>query len=62
MLTGVSGAHITVFARNQEYLSEAKDELLASRLDKSQEITVVQADMGKPSTVREFYTALARPI
>ena len=45
------GAHITIFARGQTSLDEAKDEILASRRDESQQVAAIAADLGTPLTV-----------
>ena len=45
------GAHVTIFARGQTQLDEAKDEILASRRDESRQVAAIAADLGTPSTV-----------
>ena len=42
---------MTIFARGQTQLDEAKDEILASRRDDSQQVAAIAADLGTPSTV-----------
>jgi 3-dehydrosphinganine reductase len=45
------GAHITIFARGQTELDEAKDEILASRRDEIQQVAAIAADLSIPSKV-----------
>lgn len=40
------GAHITIFARSQDRLDSAKEEIEASALTKEQEIVAVAVDLG----------------
>lgn len=46
------GAHITIFARRQGPLDEARNEILAVRRDINQEVNAVSLDLGNPSEVR----------
>ena len=45
------GAHITIFARGQAGLDEAKEEILAARQNGNQSVTTVAADMSVASNV-----------
>lgn len=47
-----AGAHITIFARRQGPLDEARNQILASRRDEKQEVHAVSLDLGNPSEVR----------
>jgi 3-dehydrosphinganine reductase len=47
-----TGAHVTIFARRQKPLEEAKAELLASRKNGSQEINAVSVDLSDSTKVR----------
>jgi hypothetical protein len=46
-----TGAYVTIFARKQKLLDEAKAEIIAARQDESQKITAVAADMAVASKV-----------
>ncbi len=46
-----AGAHITIFARRQALLDEARDEVLAARRSEKQEVHAVSLDLGNPSEV-----------
>lgn len=41
-----SGAHVTIFARRQQPLDEAKAEILDARKDNSQEVNAVSVDLS----------------
>lgn len=47
-----AGAHITIFARRQGPLDEARNEILAARRNTKQEVFAVSLDLGNPSEVR----------
>ena len=47
-----AGAHVTIFARRQETLDEARNEILAARQDTKQDVNAVSLDLGKPHEVR----------
>ena len=47
-----TGAHITIFARRQGPLDDAKVEVLAARQDTNQEVNIVSLDLGNRSEVR----------
>lgn len=46
------GAHVTIFARKQEQLDQAKKEVISARTSESQIIEAITADMSNPVTVR----------
>lgn len=50
-----AGAHITVFARRQGPLDEARNKILAARRDTKQEVHAVSLDLGNPSEVRPTF-------
>lgn len=50
-----AGAHITIFARRQGPLDEARNEILAARRDMNQEVNAVSLDLGNPSEVRSDF-------
>ncbi|KAI2620649.1 putative short chain dehydrogenase/ reductase [Hypomontagnella submonticulosa] len=54
------GAHITIFARRQGPLDEAKEEILASRLSEDQEVNAVTLDLGDASKVEEAFRTQPR--
>lgn len=54
------GANVTIFARGQTSLDEAKDEILASRREESQQVAAIAADLGTPSTVSRRPAQLPR--
>jgi 3-dehydrosphinganine reductase len=45
------GAHVTIFARRQNLLDEAKAEILAARKDESQEVKAVSVDLSDGAKV-----------
>jgi 3-dehydrosphinganine reductase len=49
------GAHITIFARRQTALDDAKEEILAARQDDNQTVMAVTADMSIATTVRSAF-------
>jgi 3-dehydrosphinganine reductase len=53
------GANVTIFARKQDLLDEAKSEILAARKSDIQTVTAVAADMSNPSTVRRLAKLIA---
>jgi 3-dehydrosphinganine reductase len=46
-----TGAHVTIFARKQDVLNKAKDEIVACRSHESQQVHAVAADMSQSATV-----------
>ncbi|KAI4860986.1 putative short chain dehydrogenase/ reductase [Hypoxylon rubiginosum] len=54
------GAHITIFARRQGPLDEAKDEILAARLNEDQDVNAVSLDLADASKVDEAFRAQPR--
>jgi 3-dehydrosphinganine reductase len=46
-----AGSHVTIFARKQEQLNQAKEEITSACASDSQIITAVAADMSDPTTV-----------
>ncbi|KAI1379650.1 putative short chain dehydrogenase/ reductase [Hypoxylon crocopeplum] len=54
------GAHITIFARRQGPLDEAKKEILAARLSEEQEVNAVSLDLADASKVEEAFRAQPR--
>ena len=50
-----AGAHITIFARRQGPLDEARNKILAARRDTKQEVHAVSLDLGNPSEVRSTF-------
>lgn len=51
MILTKTGAHITIFARRQGPLDEAKDEILAARLNEDQDVNAVSLDLADASKV-----------
>ena len=49
---GKAGAHVTIFARRQGPLDEARREILAARRDERQEVNAISLDLGDPTEVR----------
>ena len=47
-----AGAHVTIFARRQGPLQEARTQILAARRDENQEVHAVSLDLGNPAEVR----------
>ena len=47
-----TGAHVTIFARGQKGLDEAREEILATRRQDTQSVTTVAVDMSVASNVR----------
>ncbi len=47
-----AGAHMTIFARRQAPLDEARNEILAARRDINQEVNAISLDLGNPCEVR----------
>lgn len=45
------GAHVTIFARRQKPLEEAKEEILATRQNESQEVKAVSVDLSDGAKV-----------
>ncbi|KAF2004267.1 short chain dehydrogenase [Amniculicola lignicola CBS 123094] len=54
------GAHVTIFARDQEKLDVAKDEIVSCQRSDKQIITAVTADMSQVDTVYEVLSAQPR--
>ncbi|KAI1099371.1 putative short chain dehydrogenase/ reductase [Jackrogersella minutella] len=54
------GAHITIFARRQGPLDDAKKEILAARLSEDQEIDAVSLDLADAYKVDEAFRAQSR--
>ncbi|KAF4632084.1 hypothetical protein G7Y89_g6047 [Cudoniella acicularis] len=54
------GAHITIFARRQQQLHEARDEILAVRAHTSQEINAVILDLADASQVEAVFRTQPR--
>ncbi|KAI0889324.1 putative short chain dehydrogenase/ reductase [Annulohypoxylon maeteangense] len=54
------GAHITIFARREGPLEEAKKDILAARLSEDQEINAVSLDLADASNVDEAFRAQPR--
>ncbi|KAI2465871.1 putative short chain dehydrogenase/ reductase [Annulohypoxylon bovei var. microspora] len=54
------GAHITIFARRQGPLDEARKDILAARLSEDQEINAVSLDLADASKVDEAFRAQPR--
>lgn len=56
-----TGAHVTIFARGQRPLDEARDEILAARLSTNQEVEAVSLDLADtykvphPTQLESFY-------
>ena len=50
---GRAGAHVTIFARRQGPLDEARREILAARRDERQEVNAISLDLGNPTEVRQ---------
>lgn len=48
-------AHITIFARRQGALDEAREEILAARRDIKQEVHALSLDLGNQSAVRSIF-------
>ncbi|CAF9925818.1 MAG: hypothetical protein ALECFALPRED_003225 [Alectoria fallacina] len=60
-VTGSSrGAHVTIFARRQETLDEARNEILAARQDTKQDVNAVSLDLGKPHELDAAFRSQAR--
>lgn len=55
-----AGAHVTIFARRQKQLDEAKVEIEAAKRCDSQVITAVAADMSNARTVRVIHLTCHR--
>ncbi|KAF2445300.1 short chain dehydrogenase [Karstenula rhodostoma CBS 690.94] len=51
------GAHVTIFARKQELLDEAKDEIIAVRATESQRFKAVASDMSHAATAHSTLAA-----
>ncbi|KAF1998468.1 short chain dehydrogenase [Amniculicola lignicola CBS 123094] len=49
------GANVTIFARSQQQLDEAKEEIIAARQNENQTITAIAADMSNPSIVHILF-------
>ncbi|KAL9119243.1 MAG: hypothetical protein Q9187_004203 [Circinaria calcarea] len=54
------GAHITIFARRQGPLNEARNEILTARQDIEQEVHAVPLDLGNPSQLDTIFRSQAR--
>jgi 3-dehydrosphinganine reductase len=50
-LIATKGAHVTIFARREGPLEEARKEILAARIDDAQEINTVSLDATDASQV-----------
>ena len=49
------GAHITIFARRQGPLDEARNKILTARRDTKQEVHAVSLDLSNPSEVQSAF-------
>ncbi|KAF5269039.1 hypothetical protein FOXYS1_34 [Fusarium oxysporum] len=56
----VRGAHITIFGRRPGPLIEAREELLAARLDDNQQVDMVAIDMSDYTKVHEAFVSQRR--
>ena len=54
-LENETGAHITIFARRQGALDEAREEILAASRDTKQEVRALSLDLGNQSAVRLIF-------
>ncbi|KAJ5175264.1 uncharacterized protein N7482_001141 [Penicillium canariense] len=54
------GCHITIFARRQQKLDEARSEVLAVRKHASQEITVQSLDLSDATKIKEIFQSQPR--
>ena len=50
---GRAGAHVTIFARRQGPLDEARRIILTARRDEKQEVNAISLDLGDPNEVRQ---------
>lgn len=54
------GAHVTIFARRQGPLDEARKEIIATRLSEDQEVNAISLDLADASKVDEAFRAQPR--
>lgn len=54
------GAHITIFARRQRPLDEARNKVLAARRDTKQDVYAVSLDLENPSELHAAFRSQAR--